>query len=130
MLPGHAVERDLRQRELFGALVLHPADYLVRDLCRVPAGAGDRAAIVHRCLWQVEVVDRVPRWIDHEPALLIPDLAVREVLGGARVPRVRRDLRLVMVMAERDVIEGIGQDRAVELVLRDGRKPLVLNGGR
>ena len=56
----------------------------------------------------------MPRRIDHEAAFLIPDLAVREVLGGARVPCVRGDLRLVMVMAERDVIETVGQDRAVE----------------
>ena len=126
MLPGHAVERDLRKRELLGPLLFHPSDDLVRDLCRVPAGAGYRAAVVHRCPGQVEVVDRVPRRIDHETALLIPDLAVREILSGARVPRVRGDLRLVMVMAERDVIEAVGQDRAVELMLRDGRKPLVL----
>src|SRR5208283_973671 len=89
VLPGHSVERNLHERELFGALCLHPADDLVRDLCRVPAGAGDRAAVVHRCPGQVEVIDRVPRRIDHEPAFLIPDLAVREVLGGPRVPRVR-----------------------------------------
>ena len=33
-------------------------------------------------------------------------------------------------MAERDVIEGVGQDRAVELVFSDGRKPLVLDRRR
>src|SRR5208337_3490258 len=129
VLPRKAVERDLRKRELLGTLLFHPFDDLVRDLCRVPAGAADRPAVVHRRPWQVEVADRMPCRIDHEAAFLIPDLAVREVLGGARIPCIVGDLRLVVVVAERDVIEVVGQDRAVELVLRNGRKPFVLDSG-
>jgi len=95
----------------------------------VTAVAGHRPALVHRRAGQVEARHLVPARVDHKPAFLIPDLAVGQVLGGTRIPRVIRDLRLVVVVAERDVIEISGEDRAVQFVFGDRRKPLVLYRG-
>ena len=72
----------------------------------------------------------MPARVCDEAALLIRDLAVREVLRGARVPRIVRDPALAVVMAERDVIKTVGKDRAVQLVLGHGREPLVPDCGR
>ncbi len=125
VLPREAVERDLRKRELLGLLFLYPENDLFGDLCRVPPGAGDRAAVVHRRFREVEVPDLVPARVYDKSALGVAYLAVREELGRARVPGVTCDLRLVVVVAERNVIKSIGEDRAVELVLCNGGKPLV-----
>lgn len=93
----------------------------------MPAGTGDRAAVVHRRFREGEVPDLVPARVHDKTALRIFYLAVREELGRARVPCVTGDLRLVVVVAERNVIEGIGENCAVELVLGNGCKPLVLD---
>lgn len=72
----------------------------------------------------------MPARVNDEATFLIRDLAVGEVLRGARVPRIVRDRRLPVVVAERDVIEPVGEDRAVQLVLGHGREPLVRDHGR
>ena len=59
------------------------------------------------------------------PPFSSANLPVGQVLRGARVPGIVRDLALAVVVAERDVIEICGEDRAVELVLGDGREALV-----
>ena len=89
--------------------------------------AFDRAEIRHRRLRQLQVPDLVLARVHDEAAFLIRDLAVREVLGRARVPRIVRDLALAVVVAERDVIERSREDRAVQLVLRNGGEPFVLD---
>ena len=130
VLAGEAVEGHLCHRVLRYALLCHPGDDLLSDIARMHPQAFDRPEIDHRGLREVKVLYLTSARIDKQSAFLIRDLAVREVLGRSRVPRVVRDLRLPVVVAERDVIEPVGEDRAVQLVLRNGREPLVLDRRR
>lgn len=130
VLPAEPVERHLRHRVRGQGLPLHPCDDLGRDVGGVHVVTFDRPAVGHRRLREVEVPDRVRSGVHEQAALLVGDLAVRQKLRRARVPRVVRDLHLPVVVAERDVIEGVGEDGVVEFMLRDLHEPFVFDGGR
>jgi len=130
VLPRKAVERHLGHRVLRHVLPRHPVDDLCRDIAGVHSFTFDRAEVDHRGLREVEVLDRVPARVHDKAALCVRDLAVREILRGARIPRVVCDLRLVVVVAERDVVKPVREDRAVQLVLHHGSEPLVPDRGR
>ena len=72
----------------------------------------------------------MPPGIHQQPALGIRDLPVGQVLGRPRIPGIVRDLALAVIVTERDVIELVRQDRAVQFVLGHGCQPLVLDRRR
>jgi len=130
VLPGHAVKCHLHHR-LGRDLHLHDTtDDLPANIFRVHPLTRDGAEIDHRGAGQGKVTDLVPGRIDHEPAFFIPDLTVREVFDRTGIPGIVRDPALAVVVPERDVIEAVGEDRAVELVLRDGCQTLIPDRSR
>ena len=89
--------------------------------------AFDRPEIDHRRAGKVKVSDLMPPGIYQQTAFGIRNLPIRQVLGRSRIPGIVRNLALAVIVPERNVIELIRQDRAVQFMLRNGSQPLILD---